>query len=241
MAKQGRYRRPRFVNAYQDRHGKLRIYLRRPGRPQVALPGPIGGEAFWKAYHVAMEGQGGELATTVPAGSISAVIDRYYRSLDFRNLATITQSTYRNTLQRFGKTYGHLPITGMRVQDVNRILDEMPPGAAVHLRKRLHQLFEFAIGAGLARHNPVKDAKRVEKKTIGYRTWSEADIAAYRARWAEEAPQRIAMEVLLYTGLRRADAVRVGWGMSWKTGSRLRRRRRESTCLFLSMRSFGGS
>lgn len=199
------------MNAYKDRHDKVRIYLRRPGFPQVALPGPIGSEAFWKAYHAAMEGQGPELAAAVTPGSVSAVIERYYKSLDFRSLATITQSTYRNTLERFRKGHGHLPLAGMRTQDVNRILDDLSPGAAVHLRKRLHQLFEFAIGAGLARTNPVKEAKRVKKKTVGYRTWTEADIKAYRARWGEDTPQRIAMEVLLYTGLRRTDAVQIGW------------------------------
>lgn len=199
------------MNAYTDRHGKARIYLRRPGVPQVALPGPLGSEAFWRAYHAAMEGQAPVLASSAPAGSISAAIERFYHSLDFRSLATITQSTYRNTLERFRKDYGHLPLSGMRPQDVNRILDDKTPGAAAHLRKRLNQLFEFAIGAGLARQNPVKEAKRVRSRTKGYRTWTEGDISLYRACWGEGTPQRLAFEILLYTGLRRSDAVRVGW------------------------------
>jgi len=211
LANQGRYRRPKFVNVYTDRHGRPRIYLRRPGQPQVALPGPLGSEAFLKAYHAAIDGQPAKVPAQGRAGSISAAVARYYASVDFRGLAPITQSTYRNTLERFQKDYGHLPIAGMRSQDVNRILDSLSPGAAVHMRKRLHQLFEFAIGAGLAQQNPVKEAKRVRKKTVGFRTWSEADIAAFRAHWGTNAPQRVAMEVLLYTGLRRSDAVRVGW------------------------------
>lgn len=208
MAKQ---RKPKYVNAYADRHGRWRIYLRRPDQPQVVLPGPLYSEAFWTAYHKAMEGEGTPTGPQTPAGSVSAACARYYQSVDFRALAPITQSTYRNTLERFRKGYGHLPLAGMRTVDVNCILDELKPGAAIHMRKRLHQLFEFAIGAGLARTNPVKEAKRVKKKTVGYRTWSEADIAAFRARWPVGTPQRLAMEVLLYTGLRRSDAVRVGW------------------------------
>ncbi len=206
-----RYRKPKYVNAYDDRHGKQRIYLRRPGAPQVALPGPLYSEAFWIAYHAAMDGEAPATPARAPAGSVSAAVERYYQSIEFRSLATITQSTYRNTLERFRKSYGDLPLAGMRTVDVNRILDGLSPGAAVHLRKRLHQLFEYAIGAGLARQNPVKDAKRVRSKTKGYRTWSEADIAAFRKHWGEGTPQRLAFEILLYTGLRRADAVRVGW------------------------------
>ena len=50
------HRKPKYVNAYEDRHGKMRIYLRRPGQPQVPLPGPLYSEPFWIAYHKAMEG-----------------------------------------------------------------------------------------------------------------------------------------------------------------------------------------
>lgn len=206
-----KHRKPKYVNAYQDRHGKWRIYLRRPSLPQVALPGPLYSEAFWKAYHAAMEGQTVVKAAQAPAGSISAAIAAYYGSAQFRALAKITQSTYRNTLERFRKDYGTLPLAGMRTQDVNRILADMTPGAALHLRKRLNQIFEFASSIGLCTGNPVKDATRIKRRTKGYRTWSEADIKDYRAHWGEDTPQRLAMEVLLYTGLRRADAVRIGW------------------------------
>ncbi|MBS3649660.1 tyrosine-type recombinase/integrase [Pseudaminobacter sp. 19-2017] len=158
-----------------------------------------------------MDGAPVAQALNVVAGTASAAIAGFYRSAEYKALARITQATYRNTLERFRKDYGHLPLGGMRTVDVNRILDSVSPGSAVHLRKRLHQLFEYAIGAGLVTANPVKDAKRVGKKTKGYRTWSEFDIAAYRARWGEGTRQRLAMEILLYTGLRRADAVRLGW------------------------------
>lgn len=206
-----KHRKPKYVNAYKDRHGKWRIYLRRPDQPQLALPGPLYSEAFWKAYHAAMNGQRVDTPKRAAAGSVSAAIAAYYESSQFKVLAKITQSTYRNTLERFRKDYGALPLAGMRTQDVNRILAGMSPGAAVHLRKRLNQLFEFASAIGLATGNPVKDASRVRKKTVGYRTWSEPDIAAYRAKWGEDTPQRLAMEILLYTGLRRSDAVRIGW------------------------------
>lgn len=40
--------------------------------------------------------------------------------------------------------------------------------------------------------------------------WTADDFAAYRARWPEGTRQRLAMEFLLLTGLRRGDAVRAG-------------------------------
>ena len=59
--------------------------------------------------------------------------------------------------------------------------------------------------------NPVTGAKRIKYKSDGHRTWTEDDIAAFRKHWPIGKPQRLAMEVLLHTGLRRSDAVRMGW------------------------------
>ncbi|WP_208073861.1 tyrosine-type recombinase/integrase [Bradyrhizobium barranii] len=60
--------------------------------------------------------------------------------------------------------------------------------------------------------NPIKRAKKVKYTEKSYRSWTEADIAAYRKRWPDGTPQRLVLELLLYTGLRRSDVVRVGWG-----------------------------
>jgi integrase len=40
--------------------------------------------------------------------------------------------------------------------------------------------------------------------------WTEADAATYEARWPVGTRQRVWLDVLLYTGLRRGDAVRLG-------------------------------
>jgi integrase len=58
--------------------------------------------------------------------------------------------------------------------------------------------------------NPMLNVQRVRHKERGYRTWTEEDIELYRSHWATGTPQRIALEVLLHTGLRRSDAVRLG-------------------------------
>jgi hypothetical protein len=47
-------------------------------------------------------------------------------------------------------------------------------------------------------------------RTDGFIPWTEEHIAAYEARWAIGTRQRVWLDVLLYTGLRRGDAVRVG-------------------------------
>ena len=45
-----RYKRPRYIHVYRDKHGKQRIYYNRPGSKKIPLPGPIYSEAFMVAY-----------------------------------------------------------------------------------------------------------------------------------------------------------------------------------------------
>ena len=72
-------------------------------------------------------------------------------------------------------------------------------------------LFRWAKGTGLVKVDPtagVHNPKR--KKTDGFIPWTEADMAAYEARWPIGTRQRVWLDVLAYTGLRRGDVVRIG-------------------------------
>jgi integrase len=95
---------------------------------------------------------------------------------------------------------------------VNSLIDEIAdrPAAAKIFRLRLKALMDFAVGAGYRTDNPVVNAKRVKHRDKGIRPWTEQDIVDFRARWPVPSPQRIAFEILLHTGLRRSDAVRLG-------------------------------
>ena len=72
-------------------------------------------------------------------------------------------------------------------------------------------LFGWAAEAELVKHNPtlgIKDARR--PKTDGFPVWTEADVEQYCSTWPIGTKERVWLDVLLYTGLRRGDAVRLG-------------------------------
>jgi integrase len=145
-------------------------------------------------------------------GSVSALIEKYYRSADWNALAPITKESFRRVYERFRQEYGAGPVNQLTPKYVNRIMDKMAdrPGAAANLRKRLSTLFAWAVADGWIETNPVTLSKRVRHVVKGIRTWTEEDITAFRKRWPLGTPQRLAMEILLYTGLRRSDAVGLG-------------------------------
>ena len=200
---------------YRDRHGKQRVYFRKPGAPLVALPGPLYSEAFWIAYHKAMAGETVNSPVgsgRVKAGSLSALIVEYYQSAEYKTLAESTRGAYQRGLDRFRQEHGDKPVALLETKHINKIIDQMAdrPAAADNLRDRLSELMKFAIGPGYRDDNPVLFAKRVKYKTAGIRPWTEGDIIAYRERWPIGTPQRLAVEILLFTGLRKSDAVRLG-------------------------------
>jgi len=215
-----RQRKPKYVNEYIDRHGKGRVYLRRPGKPQLALPAPLYTPEFWTAYRAAMSGDATPEVRRIKAGTIAAAVRGYYGSAEFKALAETTQAVYRGVLDRFVDKHGDGPIAGLQAKHINNLIDDMAdtPSAASNFRKRLKAVMDYAVSAGLRADNPVVVAKRVKIKTTGHRTWTEADITAFRKRHKVGTPLRLAFEVLLHTGLRRSDAVRLGWQHLTKDG-----------------------
>jgi integrase len=205
---------PPYIHRFIDRHGTERVYYRRRGYPRVALPGPIGSPAFWQAYRTAEASP--EKTPQQPAhdapGSMSALITAYYRSAEWRALASSSRETYRRQLEHFRLAHGHKRVAHLQTEHVNRLLDKVAgtPAAANNLRDRLNVLMAYAVATGLRSDNPVTAAKRIRHKIRGWRPWTEADITAFRKRWPLGTAQRIAMEILLHTGLRRSDAVRLG-------------------------------
>jgi site-specific recombinase XerD len=82
------------------------------------------------------------------------------------------------------------------------------PAAANTFRKLLSVLKRVAIDAGWRKDNPVATVKGIRTKSDGFRTWTDEEIAAFRARHEVGTKPRLALELLLCTGQRRGDAVR---------------------------------
>lgn len=232
-------KRPRHLHVYTDRHGHERIYLRKPGEKRVPLAGPLFSYQFWEAYHRAAQGVSAAIQSDTqpedrnPPGSVSAAIAGYYGSAEYKQLADSSRSNRRRILERFRKEHGTKSLAKLETKHINAIIDKKAdkPAAANELRKLLHIVFEYAIGAGMLTENPIKRAKRVKYVKRSHRAWTDADVEAYRKRWPEGTPQRLGLEVFIHTGLRRSDAVRLGWSHvrdGWITITTVKSRHRKT-------------
>jgi integrase len=80
-----------------------------------------------------------------------------------------------------------------------------------HFLDAMRGLFAWAKEAGCVKIDPAAGVKYPPLKTgAGFPVWTKEDVAAYEARWPLGTRQRVWLAILLYTGLRRGDAVILG-------------------------------
>ena len=208
--------RLKYVNAFHDRHGRIRHYFRRPGCKCVALPGLPGSAEFMDAYQTALSG---EAATRVDIasrrtkpGTIAALTIAYLGSYSFQGGAPETRRTRRNILERFRVEHGHRPVTTLQRWHVEKMVaaKAATPSSARNFLNTLRAMLQFAVDIGMRSDNPAGGVKRVKIKTDGYRTWGEDDIAQFEAKHEVGSRARLALALLLYTGQRRSDVVKMG-------------------------------
>lgn len=222
MAKVKAKPRLKYLNRYTDRHGNTRIYFRRPGSPQEALPGEEGSPEFMAAYLAALNASNRYEAALIAAppprpaapdsGTINDLVARYYRSANFKTLAPLTQSTYRNEIEKFRAKHGDKPVAMLDRRGVKALINAKAdrPGAANKLLRTLRMLMRFAVEEDMRADDPTALVKRLRVPGDGFVAWGEREIAAFEARHEDGTKARLAFSLLLYTAQRRGDVVRLG-------------------------------
>src|SRR5262245_14338938 len=77
-------------------------------------------------------------------------------------------------------------------------------------------MFEWAVEAEHAKIDPTIGVQAPPiPKGAGFKMWTEAEVERYERRWPLGTKERVWLDVLIYTGLRRGDAVRVGPRPVW--------------------------
>jgi integrase len=202
----------RYVHRFTDRHGHVRLYFRRPGHARKPLRGPLGSAEFLADYQAALAAGQPRQPRQPPPGSIDALCTSYLRSTAFAGLGASTQAVYRRIIGAFRARFGTLGAATVERHHIARMIEARAatPAAANHLLRTLRALMRHAVAEGLRRDDPTQGIARAKEKAIGAATWTEADIAAFEARHPTGTRARLALALLLYTGQRRGDVVRLG-------------------------------
>jgi site-specific recombinase XerD len=85
------------------------------------------------------------------------------------------------------------------------------PAQARNFLDAMRALFKWAAAAEHVKTDPTLGVENPPRKAGGgFLPWTEDHVTAYERRWPIGSRQRVWVDLLLYTGLRRGDAVRFG-------------------------------
>jgi integrase len=206
-----RPRKPHIVRQV-DRHGNTAWYYRKGHGKRIRLRGAYGSAEFEAAYEAAERGEAPPAASRPGAGTLAWLVSRHQDSLAWSEMAEATRRQRANVLKRILAESGSVAFARIERKHVTDGIDRRRarPAAARHFLEALRGLFKWALAAGLAAADPTAGVRTPRKRSDGHHVWTEEECTRYEARWPLGTRERLAFDVLLYTGLRRGDAVRLG-------------------------------
>lgn len=153
-------------------------------------------------------------------GSVNDLVSRYLRSSDFKGEAQpVTLSKNRAIIERFRQKHGEHIVAKVTFEHLDKIIADARVKnadgtggkfAAQKLRKELKRLFGYAVKLGWLPSNPVDHIRPLKLRTDGFHSWTDDEVAQYQNHWALGTHQRLALELVLWTGKRIGDAAVLG-------------------------------
>ena len=217
----------KYLSEEKDRHGNMRMYFRRAGK-RVRLHEVVGTPEFIDEYKAALSGAPKDhKKPEVPKalrGSLLWLAEQYFQSAEFKQLDPRTQYVRRGIVARICERNGDKPFERMETRHVRKIRDEKAeyPNAANSRVKTLRQIFKWANEVELSANNPAASVSYLATKPDGYYTWSVEDVRKFEEFYAIGTKERLIMSIMLYLGVRRSDAIRLGPQMESSDGTKIR-------------------
>lgn len=205
---------PPFLNRAVTRHGRVVYYVRRGKGGRLRLRAPYDTAEFWAEYRAALEGQApaAKNRSAAKAGSLAWLIERYRDSADWAALSMATRRQRENIFRHVIAQAGTAACAGVTRRTIVAGIDRRraTPAQAVIFLKAMRGLWRWACAANLVAADPTQGIRARMPKSEGFATWTPEWCAAFEARWPLGTRQRLAYDVLSFTGLRRGDAVQFG-------------------------------
>jgi integrase len=215
-----------------DRHGNVRLYVRRHGRRirlRVARNDPVFLTAYQEALATLEEMAGKAPSPKEPRkktslrGTLGWLAALYFASDEFLALPPKSQSTRRGVIEEClreavkdgsSDLMADCPLSYFTPAKVKRLRDlkraKGLPAAANNRRKHISAMFGWAVEEGHVTVNPARDVRRIRYATNGYHTWAVPEVVQFAKRHPKGTKPYLAMCLLLFTGTRTSDMIRLG-------------------------------
>ncbi len=205
--------RPPHLHRQVTRHGKAVWYVRIGKGRRIRLRSEFGTPEFTAEYQAALSSQPRHDHKGTSAGTLAWLIERYRETTAWRDLSAATRRQRENIFLHVIQTAGGQSLGAITTATIlaGRERRVETPSQARHFLDAMRGLFRWAKTAQHVKSDPTIGVENPKQKRVdGFIAWTEDHVAAYERRWPIGTRQRVWLDVLLYTGLRRGDAVRFG-------------------------------
>ena len=218
----------RYIYQDADRHGGVRIYYwRGKGQPKIRIREEPGTEAFAQRYQqLLIRSEQDELvpqgqAPTVRPDTFRWMCVAYFKSAGFKRLGPTTRHVRRQVIEAMchepvhpgaQETYADFPLPRLTTKALRVLRDrkaDLPEAGNVRV-KALRQMLKWALGEDIVTSNPARDLDRLEYASEGHHSWTIEEIKQFEACHPVGSKARLALCLLMWTGVRRSDVVRLG-------------------------------
>lgn len=219
-----------YVHRDIDRFGNVRLYFRRrKGERKIRLRAQPGTPEFQLEYDAAKAiaetgalAPGGSVRSFAPLlGTYRWLCVQYFRSPEFSRLDPRTQRARRGILETTfveplaagrTETFGEFPLHRLTAKAIRVLRDRKVklPEAANARVKSVRQVFAWALENDLAANNPARDVSYIRSGSQGFHSWTSDEVEQFELRHPIGSKARLALALLMYTGVRRSDLVRLG-------------------------------
>jgi integrase len=204
--------RPPYLSREVSRHGKPVWYLRRDGK-RIRIRAEYGTPEFAAEYQMALAAYQPAREIHTTAGTLAWLIECFRGSAAWQARSASTRAKWDGLYRQAIETAGNTQLLAITQKAVRAGLERRvhTPAQAQHFLNAMRALFRWALKMQLVKTDPTAGVQApARRRGSGIRPWTEEDVAAYEKRWPIGTRQRVWLDVMLYTGLRRGDAVRLG-------------------------------
>ena len=208
--------RPRPPHLHREplKRAEARWYVRIGHGPRTRIRERYGTPEFDAAYQAALRGETPlERPGKAKGGTLQWLWDRYRDSSKWASLSNATRRQRENIMRHVLKNAGRAPLAEIRRAEIVAGREERAktPSQANNYLDTLRALFRWAVNAELVKKDPTQGVENIARpKTEGFHAWTRAEVERFRNRWPCGTRERRALEIMLFTGLRRGDAAIFG-------------------------------
>ena len=233
--------RPPHLHREVTRHGRPAWYVRIGKGHRIRIRAEFGTAEFDAEYQTAISGAPRQKKGAPSVETLAWLIALYRELSDWKDLSPATRRQRENILKQVIATAGtdrYKNITEATIA-AGRDRRASTPFQARHFLDTMSGLFAWAKESRYVATDPAAAVKYPTlKEGEGFPVWTLDDVRAYESKWPLGSRQRVWLALLLYTGLRRGDAVRLGRQHVRDGIARLRTEKTDTDVAIYSRRRF---